>query len=129
MAKLPSGSKLILNPVSAAPGFNIKNVWVMAGVPKIMQAMFVSHVEPMLKKGKPFLSEEIIVNKPEGDIAHLIEKLQNSFKGIEVGSYPFYNPPNIGTNIIIRGKNKNSLKDSKKYFCNLLKDNSILFSL
>ena len=52
MAYLPMRCKLILNSVSAAPGFNIKNVWVMAGVPKIMQAMFVNSVEPNLKKGK-----------------------------------------------------------------------------
>ena len=46
MAKIPSGARLILNPVSSAPGYKIKNLWVMAGVPKIMQSMFLSHVEP-----------------------------------------------------------------------------------
>ena len=43
MAKIPSGSRLIYNPVSAAPGYKIKNIWVMAGVPKIMQAMFITY--------------------------------------------------------------------------------------
>ena len=42
--------KLIKNSVSAAPGFKIKNVWVMAGVPKIMQAMFLEDIEPKVKK-------------------------------------------------------------------------------
>ena len=57
MAYLPTQSKLIMNSVSAAPGFKIKNVWVMAGVPKIMQAMFVESVEPRLEKGKIFFSK------------------------------------------------------------------------
>lgn len=128
MAKIPIGARLILNPVSVAPGFKIKNVWVMAGVPKIMQAMFTSYVEPKLKREKAYECEEIIVNKPEGDVAHLVEKLQNKYEILDVGSYPFYNPPNLGTNIIIRGRNRKLLKESKRYFCDLLKENLIPFS-
>lgn len=129
MAKIPLGARLILNPVSAAPGFKIKNVWVMAGVPKIMQGMFASYVEPNLKKSKAFISKEIIVYKPEGDIADLVEQLQNKYKELDVGSYPFYNPPNIGTNIIIRGQNGSLLKTASQYFSNILKSNDILYSL
>ena len=50
MAYLPARSTLILNPVSGAPGFKVKNVWVMAGVPKIMQSMFLNSIEPKIKK-------------------------------------------------------------------------------
>ena len=128
MAKIPSGSRLIYNPVSAAPGYKIKNIWVMAGVPKIMQAMFLSHIEPKLKKEKNFSTEEIIVYKPEGDIAHLANELQKKYTKLDIGSYPFYNPPDIGTNIIIRGKNKLILNEAKEFFCKLLKKNLILFS-
>ena len=55
MAYIPSNSRLIKNSVSAAPGFKIKNVWVMAGVPKIMQAMFVEDIEPKLNLGKKYI--------------------------------------------------------------------------
>ena len=58
MAYIPENARLINNPVSAAPGFKIKNVWVMAGVPKIMQAMFLESVEPRLKKGKIIFSNQ-----------------------------------------------------------------------
>ena len=75
MAYLPSRCKFNINPVSAAPGFKIKNVWVMAGVPKIMQSMFLESVEPKLKKGKIIFSKSIKVNKPEGDIAEIFEKI------------------------------------------------------
>ena len=129
MAKIPLGARLILNPVSAAPGFKIKNVWVMAGVPKIMQGMFTSHVELKLKKSKPFISKEIIVHKPEGDIADLVENLQDKYRELDVGSYPFYNPPNLGTNIIIRGQNDSLLKTASQYFKNILKSKDILYSV
>ena len=129
MAKIPLGARLILNPVSAAPGFKIKNVWVMAGVPKIMQGMFASYVEPKLKKSKPFISKQIIVYKPEGDIADLVEGLQNKYIELDVGSYPFYNPPNVGTNIIIRGRNDSLLSKASQYFVKILKSNDILYSI
>ena len=74
MAYLPARSTLILNPVSAAPGFKVKNVWVMAGVPKIMQAMFQTSIEPKLKKGKITKTKTVRVNKPEGDIAEILLK-------------------------------------------------------
>ena len=129
MAKIPLGARLILNPVSAAPGFKIKNVWVMAGVPKIMQGMFASYVEPKLRKSKAFISKEIIVYKPEGDIADLVEETQNQYLELDVGSYPFYNPPNVGTNIIIRGQNDSLLSKARKYLTKKLKSKDILYSI
>ena len=90
MAYLPARSTLILNPVSAAPGFKVKNVWVMAGVPKIMQAMFLNSIEPKLKKGKITKIKSVRVNKPEGDIADILNSLNNEFPHIDIGSYPFF---------------------------------------
>ena len=129
MAKIPLGARLINNPVSAAPGFKIQNVWVMAGVPKIMQAMFLSDIENKLKKDKAYLSLEIIVFRPEGDIAEILQELQSTFKLLDVGSYPFYKPPNIGTNIILRGKDKVSLKKASNFFCKVLKKNGVSFNI
>ena len=63
---IPANAKLIKNSVSSAPGFKIKNVWVMAGVPKIMQAMFLEDIEPKLVKGKKIFSKSIKIFKPEG---------------------------------------------------------------
>ena len=94
-----------MNSVSSAPGFKIKNVWVMAGVPKIMQSMFLESVEPKLKKGKTIFSKTMIVLKPEGDIAKILDKINREYSTLEIGSYPFYKPPKIGTNIVFRCKN------------------------
>ena len=75
MAIIPINAQLIKNSVSAAPGFKIKNVWVMAGVPKIMQAMFLEDIEPKLVKGKKLLSKVLKYYKPEGDIAKFLSEL------------------------------------------------------
>tara|TARA_B100000242_G_C42918654_1_gene425948 strand:+ start:47 stop:790 length:744 start_codon:yes stop_codon:yes gene_type:complete len=129
MAYLPAQSKLIMNSVSAAPGFKIKNVWVMAGVPKIMQAMFLDSVEPRLKKGKIFFSKTLKVNKPEGDIAHILNNIYKEFVSINIGSYPFYNPPEIGTNIVLRGKDLKLIEKAIKKISNIFKKINIPFSI
>ena len=129
MAYLPSRSTLILNPVSAAPGFKIKNVWVMAGVPKIMQAMFLTGVEPKLKKGKITKTKSVKVDKAEGDIAKILETINNEFKAINIGSYPFFIPPKVGTNIVFRSTDTKTLNKSVKKFCYILKSNGIMFTL
>ena len=127
MAHIPKGSMLIYNPVSAAPGFKIKNVWVMAGVPKIMQAMFTYYVEPKLsKKGKIFF-EEIKIYKAEGEIAHILTTIQNKFPEIEIGSYPFMLPPKYGTNIVFKGNNKALIKKVIKQTQNIFKEKKIIF--
>ena len=129
MACLPSQSTLIMNSVSAAPGFKIKNVWVMAGVPEIMRAMFLNSVEPKLERGKIIFSKTIKINKPEGDIAKVIESISKEFKSMNIGSYPFYKPPKIGTNVVFRCNDKKIINKSIKKLSNFLKRKDILFSI
>jgi len=127
MAYLPASSKLIKNSVSAAPGFKIKNVWVMAGVPKIMQAMFLEDIEPRLSLRKKIFSKSIKVFKPEGDIAKFLGNLQNSFKSVEIGSYPFYTPPDIGTTVIFTSLENKNIINSTKVLCKFLTEANIQF--
>ena len=101
----------------------------MAGVPKIMQAMFLDSVEPRLEKGKTFFSKTLKIKKPEGDIAHILKNINEEFDSIDIGSYPFYKPPNIGTNIVIRGKNLKLIEKDIKKISNILKKTNILFSV
>jgi len=101
MATLPVGSVLIDNPVSAAPGFQIGNVFVMAGVPKIMQAMF-NHVETMIEGGPMLTSITIDSNMKEGDIGKELGEIEKAYPEIEIGSYPhMYQTPSLS--IILRG--------------------------
>ncbi len=101
MATLPVGSLMIDNPVSAAPGFNIGNVFVMAGVPKIMQAMF-DHVDTMIEGGPILLSQTVKCNQKEGDIGKELGDIQKDFPDVEIGSYPhMYQTPSLS--LVMRG--------------------------
>lgn len=102
MARIPDGAILIDNPVSTAPGFTLGNVHVMAGVPKIFEAM-VASVMPTLTGGAPLLSQSLRVNRGEGDIAEAFGKLAAEYPDLSMGSYPFIQNGAHGTNLVVRG--------------------------
>lgn len=101
MAEIPAGASLIMNPVSAAPGFRIGNVFVMAGVPSIMQAMF-DNVRHELKGGSKMLSRTISAYVTEGVIAAKLTAIQDKFPEVEIGSYPFMRQQRLGTSLVSR---------------------------
>jgi len=102
MAKMPVGSELILNPMTAAPGFNIKNIYVLPGVPEIMRVMFLELIKT-LKKGKAKLITTINTNLYESKIAIELKNIQNKFKDASIGSYPYFNlaAKSGGVNIVV----------------------------
>ncbi|MBL9062714.1 molybdopterin-binding protein [Tabrizicola sp.] len=102
MARIPDGASLIDNPVSTAPGFTLGNVHVMAGVPKIFEAM-VASVLPKLTGGPPLLSQTLRVDRGEGEIATSFGALAAEFPDLSMGSYPFIQNGAHGTNLVIRG--------------------------
>lgn len=102
MARIPDGARLIDNPVSVAPGFSLGNVHVMAGVPRIFEAMLAS-VLPTLNGGPPLLSQTLRVMRGEGDIAAAFGALAADFSDLSMGSYPFSQDGVYGTNLVIRG--------------------------
>lgn len=102
MARIPDGAALIDNPVSTAPGFTLGNVHVMAGVPKIFEAM-VASVLPKLTGGPPLLSQSLRVDRGEGEIATPFAALAAEFPDLSMGSYPFIQNGAHGTNLVIRG--------------------------
>ncbi len=126
MAKIPKGAKLIDNPVSSAPGFIVENIYVLPGVPKILQAMF-KNLEDEIKGITNMVSKNIIVYSPEGEIADFLESIQNEFADISIGSYPYFRPPEVGTNIVLRSINKNLINEATIAICRKLKENKILF--
>ena len=103
MAIIPKGALLINNPVSVAPGFNIKNVFVFAGVPKIMQSMFHS-ISSKLKGGMIIRSKTITCDIGEGKIANDLGVIEKQFLNMKIGSYPYFNPKSYGTSIVIRSE-------------------------
>ena len=77
-----------------------------------MQAIFLDSVEPRLGKGKAF--QNFKIKKPEGDIAKILKNISEEFDSIDIGSYPFYKPPEIGTNIVFRGKELKLIESYQK---------------
>lgn len=102
MAQIPKGAKLIDNPVSGAPGFLIENVFVMAGVPRIMQAM-LDHVMSLMAQGVPYISNTISCMLSESKIAEDLSNLQSRYQGITIGSYPHYRGGVLGLSLVLRG--------------------------
>lgn len=102
MARIPDGADLIDNPVSAAPGFSIGNVHVMAGVPSVFQAM-VASVLPTLTGGAPMLSQTLRVDRGEGDVAGPLGQVAADCPDLSIGSYPFQKDGAYGTHIVVRG--------------------------
>ncbi len=108
MARMPKGSTLICNDISIAPGFKIKNVYVMAGIPRIMQSMLQS-LKGNLDGGKKIHSHTYKLYTKESDIADFLYELDEKYKDkIEIGSYPFKEekPERYGTNIVFRSNNQ-----------------------
>ena len=108
MAHTPEGVTLIDNPVSKAPGFQIGNVFVMAGVPRIMQAMFEGIVDRLVG-GPPMLSRTLSVYLAEGDMAGPLAELQTRFDDVDMGSYPFYRARKFGCSIVLRSRDHGRL--------------------
>jgi len=109
MTRIPAGADLVHNKVSAAPGFWLGNVIVMAGVPSIMQAM-MDIVAPKLKSGVRMLSESVRANAREGDIGGPLREIANAHPDTVIGSYPFQDEdkkPN--TNLVVRSRDPEKL--------------------
>ena len=102
MARVPEGARLIDNPVSGAPGFSVGNVHVMAGVPRIFNAM-VAGLVPTLQGGAPIVSENVRVDLPEGEVAGPLGEVAGQYPDLSLGSYPFVTPSGFGANLVVRG--------------------------
>ncbi|GJE15960.1 competence/damage-inducible protein A [Methylobacterium marchantiae] len=104
MARIPAGADLIANPISKAPGFRIGNVFVMAGVPAIMQAM-LDQIGPTLDTGARVLSETIEAgNLPEGSYASALAEIAKAHHSVSIGSYPSMTQQGFANRIVVRGK-------------------------
>ena len=108
MARTPLGASLVENPVSKAPGFRIENVYVLAGIPSICQAMFHS-LKHELVGGDPMRSVAIAVYLGEGTLAKGLTALQDKYLDVGLGSYPFHRDGRFGASIVARSQSPDRL--------------------
>ena len=113
MAMLPDKALLIFNPSSGAPGFIIDNVYCLPGVPAILKSM-LGGLNDKIKGGKKILSKTISIRTVESEIAESLEGIQNKFKDIDIGSYPFFKQGKVGVSIVIRSTEANLISACHK---------------
>ena len=108
MAEIPAGARLIDNPLSQAPGFRLGNVFVLAGVPSVLQAMFET-LRDELRAGPPLLSRAVTLAVREGDIADRLAALQDAHPDSEIGSYPSFGAEGPRVAVVARGRDAAAL--------------------
>lgn len=101
MAMIPDGATLIKNPVSAAPGFQMGNVFVLAGIPAVMQSM-LQDLEDRITGGSKITSKSIHVFHGESKFANILSEVETTFEHLTIGSYPFYKEGGYGATFVIR---------------------------
>lgn len=111
MARIPEGADLIVNSVSAAPGFRIGNVHVMAGVPLIMRAMLEA-ILPTLKAGKKVMSITVKAAVGEGTIGGPLGDLQALYPDVKMGSYPQMGKDRVMTELVLRSTDMARLEEA-----------------
>ncbi len=121
MANTPDGADLVDNPVSSAPGFRVENVHVLAGVPRICQAMF-DGIKHTLKGGDPVLSRTVQCGLPEGKLAAGLETIQERFAQVEIGSYPSYRAGGFGVAVVLRAQDAGALAAATDAVAELVRD-------
>ncbi len=121
MAMIPDGAELIPNPVSAAPGFRIENVYVMAGVPRIMQAMF-DNVLSSLDGGTPIQSNTITCQLSESILAEPLAEIQSQFDDVDIGSYPHFRGGVLGLSVVLRGVDEARLSEASDKVVEMIRE-------
>ena len=108
MARIPEGANLIENKVSVAPGFAMENVYVIAGVPSVFNAMILA-IEPELKGGTKMLSANIDCQLGEGTIGDPLAQIALDHPQVSIGSYPRFEDDKYSTQIVIRSHAQSDL--------------------
>ncbi len=124
MAIIPSGASLIKNPVSGAPGFKLENVYVMAGVPNIMQAMLYN-ILPTLEGGLPILSKTVEAHIGESAIAKDLQAIEARYDDLEIGSYPSFKKGHVSVALVVRSVTQGDIDAAVKDLVALIKEQGV----
>ena len=124
MAKMPTSAKLILNPSSGAPGFYVKNVFCLPGVPSILKSM-IGGLNNLLVGGDPILSKTINLRTYESEIAKSLTNVQDNNNDVEIGSYPFFRQGKLGVSIVLRSVDQVKIDKCNSQILKFVKEKNI----
>ncbi|MDZ7670050.1 MAG: molybdopterin-binding protein [Gammaproteobacteria bacterium] len=108
MARVPEGATLVDNLTGGPQGFRMENVFVMAGIPAVMEAMLGS-LEGKLQGGAIVHSRSVTAYVGESQIAGPLREIQARFPDLDLGSYPFFRKDRYGTTLVLRGTDEDRL--------------------
>ena len=124
MVWMPENAELILNPTSGAPGFSVKNVFCLPGVPSILKSM-LGGLKNRIVGGEPILSHTISLRTVESEIANSLTKVQDQNKDVEIGSYPFFHAGKLGVSIVVRSENQSKIDTCNTQILEFVKQKKI----
>ena len=113
MAKLPAKAKLIDNPVSIAPGFFIENVYVLPGIPKILEVM-LNDILKNFKSSKKFIKKIITTTLSEGVIGDYLESIQKEFLTLKLEAIHTSKKNQFGVSLVITGDSLKRVENAVK---------------
>jgi molybdenum cofactor synthesis domain-containing protein len=109
MARIPIGGSKVKNPIAGAPGFQIGNVFVLAGVPEVMRGM-LEDLGDRMRGGAPVVSRTVRVEgSPESLLAGPLERAAKAFPALAMGSYPYFGHAGYGASLVVRGLDRDEL--------------------
>ena len=124
MTWMPSKANLILNPTSGAPGFNVKNVFCLPGVPSILKSM-LGGIKDKIIGGQPIKSLTISLKTVESEIASSLTKVQDDNGEVEIGSYPFFHAGKLGVSIVVRSEDQTKIDKCNLQILKFVKEKNI----
>jgi len=124
MVWMPENAELILNPTSGAPGFSVKNVFCLPGVPSILKSM-LGGLKNRIVGGQPILSHTISLRTVESEIASSLTKVQDKNKEVEIGSYPFFHAGKLGVSIVLRSEDQSKIDLCNSQILEFIKEKKI----
>ena len=124
MVWMPENAELILNPTSGAPGFSVKNVFCLPGVPSILKSMLGS-LKNRIVGGEPILSHTISLKTVESEIANSLNKVQEKNKDVEIGSYPFFHAGKLGVSIVLRSEKQSKIDECNSQILKFVNEKNI----
>ena len=124
MIWMPKNAKLLLNPTSGAPGFNVENVFCLPGVPSILKSM-LGGLKNDIVGGEPILTRTISLRTIESKIAKSLTNIQDNNKDVEIGSYPFFQAGKLGVSIVIRSESQTKIDACSSQILNFVKEKKI----
>lgn len=130
MARVPEGGEMIANPVSAAPGFRIRNVFVMAGVPSIMRGM-LEDIGWRIEGGAMVHSRTVRGrNVREGDVSLQLGALAKAQPNVSFGSYPWARPlsksdMDFGVNLVARSRDPDLVAAAVEALAEIIREQGV----